>query len=199
MPLRIVEPIADIRRALVDELSLRARATAFRTERLRAARPAALGLAAPHPVFHLGLDEVGRPGCLERVAMTGWRYFVTEGDAVVAAAEALASSPHGPLLGTQTNEGPFVAGSVAALSRAESLPQVDAGHYALGLLRVPALYVVALWLRDEQPPGAHDLFVPVEPAPAPLQVGVAITAEAFEQALVEVKAAKAEGGDERTN
>jgi hypothetical protein len=55
---------------------------------------------------------------------------------------------------------------------------------------VPALYVLALWLRDEEDGGGGDLFVPLAPSPLPLQAGERMPAAAFEAALQQLKRAR---------
>ena len=187
MPLRLIQPAASVAEVVRLQLAGMAQQQQFRTRELAAARPAALGLAAPHPVFNLGLDEIGKPGALDRAAMAAWRYLVTSGSNVIAAAESSASHAKGRAVFSGTNEGVFVRASAEAIADAQTWPEIRAGHYALGLMHVPALYVVALWLRDEDGRDGGDRFVPLTPAPAPLVGGKRIGSAGFEQALVEVK------------
>lgn len=149
-----------------------------------------LGLAAPHPMFNLALEAIDRENWIDQVQMTGWRYFVTSNEGVVATAEARSLSRNGPVEGTLTNEGPFVVGSEQALALAEKLPEVAAGQYVLGLLRVPSLYLIALWLRSEVRPEALDRFVPVAPAPEPYQVNSVMEPRAFIDILRSLKRAR---------
>ena len=187
MPLRLIQPAASVAEVVRVQLAGMAQQQQFRTRGLAAARPTTLGLAAPHPVFNLGLDEIGKPGALDRAAMTAWRYLVTSGSDVIAAAEASARHAKGRAVFSGTNEGAFVKASAEAIADAEEWPEIRAGRYALGLLRVPALYVVALWLRDEDGKDGGDRFVPLAPAPAPLAGGKRICRTEFEQALDEIK------------
>jgi hypothetical protein len=187
MPLRLIQPAASVAEVVRSQLAGMAQQQQFRTRALASARPSGLGLAAPHPVFNLGLDEIGKPGALDRAAMTGWRYLVTSGAAVIAAAEASAHSAKGRAVFAGTNEGAFVQASAEAIADAEQWPEIRAGRYALGLIRVPALYVVALWLRDEDGKDGGDRFVPLAPAPSPLASGKRIGGAEFERALIEIK------------
>jgi hypothetical protein len=157
---------------------------------LGGAADGSLGVAAPHPVFNLGLDALESPDWTSRAEMTGWRYFVTSEAGVVAAAEASSDSAGGPIKGTMTNAGPFVVGTEKALASVESDPKVAKGSFALGLLRVPALYVVALWLRGEGKSAGTDWFVPVAPAPEPFLADVLTNPKDFIQALVKLKSLK---------
>ena len=195
MPINLIKPDATVTDMFRARLSGMASSRGFRTRALAAAPAESLNLAVPHPVFNLGLETIGRPGYLERAAMTGWRYLVTSGSTVIAGTEAQASHPRGEAVFTHTNEGAFVQSFSAEVERAEAWPEVKAGEYALGLLRVPALYVMALWLRDAQGRGDRDLFVPLAPAPAPLKAGVRLRADAFATALVELKGRKGSAGD----
>jgi hypothetical protein len=148
MALRLVQPSAQVAKLVQDRLMGYVAEQGFRTRALAAAKPATLGLAAPHPVFQLGLDQAGKPGAIQKAAMAGWRYLVTSGTQVVAAAHATAKSRDGRASFSHLNEGPFVASTERALAKAETWPEVKGGRYALGLLSVPALYVNALWLRE---------------------------------------------------
>jgi hypothetical protein len=187
MALRLVQPGAQVAQLVQDRLVGYVADQGFRTRELAAAKPATLGLAAPHPVFQLGLDQAGQPGAIQQAAMTGWRYLVTSGRKVIAAAHASASSRGGRATFSHLNEGPFVASTESALAKAEAWPEVRDGRYALGLLSVPALYVEALWLRDEDGRDGGDRFVPLSPAPAPLVAEQRYTLVEFEQALADLK------------
>jgi hypothetical protein len=192
MALRLVQPGADVARLVQDKLADYAVQRGFRTRALAAAKPASLALAAPHPVFQLALDDVGKQGALDRAAMTGWRYLVTSGKNVIAAAHASATSRSARAAFSHVNEGPFVTSAQTALAQAEQWPDIRDGRYALGLMSVPALYVEALWLRDEDGKDGGDRFVPLAPAPAPLVANQRYTAAAFAKALVELKAQRGE-------
>jgi hypothetical protein len=51
------------------------------------------------------------------------------------------------------NAGPFVEGFVRAVPAAEHSSEADADDYEVRELRIPALYVVALWLRGRRETG----------------------------------------------
>jgi hypothetical protein len=187
MPLRTLQPDPSVTDRIAVEVLGMAPPSGAQALALGGSEDRALGVAAPHPVFNLGLDALGSPDWTQRVEMTGWRYFVTSHGDVIAAAEASTASANGPVQGTMTNEGPFVAGTEKALAQVESLPTVAKGTFALGLLRVPALYVVALWLRGEGQSAGTDWLVPVAPAPHPLRVDVLTRPKDFMDALVVLK------------
>lgn len=191
MALRTLEPNASVTQRIATEVRGMARRPGVKSLAIGGAADGSLGVAAPHPVFNLGLDSLESPDWMNLVKMTGWRYFVTSDVGVVAAAEAVTASDGGHVEGTMTNEGPFVIGTETALVLAEADPTVAKGSFALGLLRIPALYVVALWLRGEKKSEGTDWFVPVAPAPEPLVAGVLTRPGDFIKALIRLKALKA--------
>lgn len=190
MALRTLQPNASVTERIATEVRGMVRGSAAESLALGGSADSCLGVAAPHPVFNLGLDSLDSPDWMNRVEMTGWRYFVTSDGGVVAAAEASSESAEGPVKGTMTNIGPFVIGSEKALALVEADPKVARGSFALGLLRVPALYVVALWLRGEGRSAGTDWFVPVAPTPKPILADVLTRPSDFIQALVKLKRLK---------
>ena len=161
-----------------------------------------LGLSAPHPVFNLGLDAIDKPEWLRLATMTGWRYFVTSEAGPVATAEAGSRSRGGDVTGTLTNQGPFVLGSEQALAVSERAMEQVKGDYVLAMLRVPALYLVCLWLRSEKAVDRLDRFVPVDPAPSPFVANKVLQPSDFIARLRELKAshdASAGGADSASN
>jgi hypothetical protein len=60
-----------------------------------------------------------------------------------------------------------VAGEEQAQGVAERLPEIQQGQYELRALRVPALYLMSLWLKDLQ--GNEDRFLVLPPVFPPLQ------------------------------
>jgi hypothetical protein len=190
MALRILQPHAAVTERIATEVRGMARRSAAESLALGGAADSSLGVAAPHPVFNLSLDSLESPDWMNRVEMTGWRYFVTSEAGVIAVAEASSESAGGTVKGTMTNAGPFVVGTEKALASVEADPQVTKGSFALGLLRVPALYVVALWLRGEGKSSGTDWIVPVAPAPEPLRAGVMMRPNDFIKALGELKRSK---------
>jgi hypothetical protein len=188
MPLSTIKPSAAVANVISGQLTRMATLGRFRTERLRGAAPADLSLAAPHPMYNLGLADVKGRDPLAKARLTAWRYLVLDGEEVVATAEAVQSSPRAKPVFSHTNEGPFVTSAAAAIVAAEQSPGVKAGRYKLTVLRVPALYVMALWLQDSNKKAPEDILIPLDPAPAGLKAGAEMTAEAFGEALAELKA-----------
>jgi hypothetical protein len=152
------------------------------TGRLPRRRAATVSLSAPHRTFSAGLEALAAGGALSEVAEpTGWRALLEEDARVVAAAELTAGPPGAAPAAAAINRGPFVRSTVEALRTAERDDRVAVELFELRLLRVPSLAVVAVWLHAPGP--AADLFIPLEPAPAPLQAGASYDAERFGKEL----------------
>ncbi len=165
MTLRVPEAPAKTVDAIQRHLSDLAGRAEFQHRGLSGARLGDLALAAPHDVYTLGLDAVARGAGLDEAQVVGRRFLVMDDDRPVAAAEVADDDGSG----FQANEGRFVAATAAAIRRAEEDPELAEGRYELRLLRIPALYLMALWLSDDD--GGADRVVPLAPAPKPLRPG----------------------------
>ncbi len=117
----------------------------------------ALSHSEPHPVYYVSLDALADGKLLAAATQASWRYLLVQDDAAVAEAE-LSVGRRGakgadakPLAFLGLTHGPFTAATIESLGAAERLPQVAAADYELRLLKVPAVYLAALWLH-----GAND-------------------------------------------
>jgi hypothetical protein len=152
-------------------------------------RGAALSLSSPHPTFAVGLERlVARERLVEAAELIGWRALLEENREVVAAVELPGKEPGKS--GALINRGPFVASTLAALGTAERQKRVVSERVELRLLRVNALYVVALWLYGVE--AGEDLFIPLSPAPSPLRAGAPYESTPFEEELFEMARGVAE-------
>jgi hypothetical protein len=153
------------------------------TGRFPRQRGGALSLSSPHPIFTVALERLAASDRLVDAAeLVGWRALLEENEQVVAAIELPGAEPgKGRAL---VNRGAFVESTVAALSTAERHERVASERVELRLLRVNALYVVALWLHAAE--AAGDLFVPLAPAPPPLRAGTTYESTPFEAELSEM-------------
>lgn len=178
MPLRLSEPPSQVVDAVRETLLGWARRHEFRTPALRGAKADNLGLTLPHPVYALTLQDLadGRgPGAAEHVA---WRFLLQDGERVVAAVEVPAGGG-----GPTVNEGPYVRATESALAMLEQLPEVDGTEYELRLLKVVALYLVAVWLHEGD--GSADLMVPIGDVPPWVESGRSYRAEELTGRLAE--------------
>jgi hypothetical protein len=72
-------------------------------------------------------------------------------------------------LSQRPSRSPYVQSTASALEEIGKAPEIQSGRYELHLLRVPALCVIVLWLR--QLDGENNLFVPLAPTPDFLEAG----------------------------
>jgi hypothetical protein len=117
----------------------------------------------------MGLDDLVAGRGLAAARPTGWLYLVQEGDKVLASAEAVRTGTGDDHVFSAFNEGRFVASTADAIRTARGLPEVRQDGFELRLLRVPGLYVTALWLHKAQ--GTGDLLIPLAPSPVDARAG----------------------------
>jgi hypothetical protein len=147
-------------RTLEQGLGELAQRRGFEDRRLAGAAPSALAVAAPHDVYALGLEDLASGRGLEAAEWVSRRCLILDGDHPIAAAEL--PDPDGAN-GFTTTEGRFAEATATAIQGAEDAP----GEYELRLLRISALYLMALWLSNRE--GGEDVLVPLDPAPTDLQ------------------------------
>jgi hypothetical protein len=153
-------------RTIQDRLDGLASRPEYADRLLARADRARLAVALPHDVYAMGLDAIADGRGLDAARRVGRRCLVMEGDRPVAAAELSDPDGEGDLT---TTEGPFTDATARTVREVEAWPQVADGEYDLRLLRVPALYLMALWLKDRD--GSQDLLIPLDPAPSGLEAG----------------------------
>ncbi|WP_055591009.1 hypothetical protein [Peterkaempfera griseoplana] len=104
-----------------------------------------------------------RPGvALANAPRTGWRFLISCGDEVVAAAETQETADGHAF--SHFAEGPYLVATLRALQQARRAAAGAAGPHEPRLLSVPSLYTAALWLHALRP-GGTDLLIPLAPAP----------------------------------
>lgn len=125
------------------------------------------GLAAPHRVFNLGLDQLVAGTAIASAArFTGWRSLLIDSKGRAIASAELAQTRTG-LKFASVSRGGHAAGSTESEAAAEQWSRRTKGDHELALLRVPGAYCVALWLRSAA--GTGDAFVPIAPCPSGLE------------------------------
>lgn len=133
-------------------------------------------VAAPHPVYFLGLEDVANGKGLAQAKLVSWRYILLNSDRSLAAAEV---SLGANLEFSHVNQGPYVGATVEAVGLAEGLNEVISDDYELRLLKIPGLYIIALWLHAEQP----DIIIPLLPAPSELTPNTPYSEATFMSAI----------------
>ncbi|MDP9865779.1 MULTISPECIES: hypothetical protein [Streptosporangium] len=160
MPLHLPTPPANVPETVRAKLHALADDSRFSTPALRLAQRDQLEVSTPHQVFTIGLDDITSGAGLAAAQPVGWRYLVTAGGEVLASAET-AQAPDGTPQPPQFNEGRFAAATATAVHAARALPILEKAAFELRLLRIPGLYLMALWLHSP----ATDLLVPLAPSP----------------------------------
>jgi hypothetical protein len=133
----------------------------------------------PLPVYILPLDELAAGNVPQTDHPVAWEYLLVTGGQAVRTAEV---HPHPQTTFTLAAISTYLAAGLAqAIDVAENDPGIAAGRYEMRLVRVPALYVTALWLKDLD--GAADYYVPVPPTPDGFVPHTAVPASDFFQLL----------------
>jgi hypothetical protein len=147
-------------------------------------------VTVPQQLFVMGLDEVTQGASLDAARQTGWRYLLTKppamgGTAVAAAEVHQVGNEH---RFAQLQQGYLSEETRKAINIARSLPQVAGGNYELRALRIPALMVDAVWLKDQT--GDNDLVLPIRSNVPALTDGQAYPEKEFLDRLQDAAAKK---------
>lgn len=118
-----------------------------------------LDFGSCHPAYFLDLAATENPRPLASVKRVGWRFLVTDSGRTIAAVELLESN--GGLEFQQIERGPFVAATDRALAAAQDSPIIADGVFEPRLLRVPALYLMIVWLKNLR--ASQDRFIFLDP------------------------------------
>ena len=131
----------------------------------------ALSYSEPHPVFSVPLDALAGGKLLDGATHASWRYLLVQDERAIAEVELSAGRRGAKGAGAKSPEflglthGPFTEATIEALAAAEQLPQVAAADYELRLLKVPAVYLLALWLHGAK----DDILIPMGDPPGGLK------------------------------
>jgi len=111
------------------------------------------------PVYMSGLHLALEKNLLGGAVLTQWQYFILRNNDAVATGDI---SVVDAVPGFESlHQGSFVVGMIDAIRVAETLPEVAKSDYELRILRIPPLYVVAVWLC-----GKDSLLIPAAPTPS---------------------------------
>jgi len=115
----------------------------------------------PHRVYMMDSQAMAAGSGLDKAHLVAWRFLVTTGSGGHAAVELpCRADDTGHQFGT-ADLGPLVQGTLDALQAAERQMTAAGPDYEVALLRIPALYVQALWLRSVD---GQDRLIPLAPA-----------------------------------
>jgi hypothetical protein len=181
MPIRVDTPpkesLEEVRRGLPGVAALGREGPRFlREAALQEHKP-----ILPHKVFTIGLEDLAQGRGLENARLVGWRYLIERGSRVRAAVEVACDSSGGSHEFAGVNEGPFNQATQQALDSAQGSQTTESSTYEFNVLRIPAIHVLTLWLRDEV--DGKDLLIPINPAPPWLISGKTYGKEELETVL----------------
>jgi len=129
-------------------------------------------VSMPVRVFNVGADAIAAGKGLAAAQPTGWLVTLSADGEVRGTIELIPAKParKGEAPSEAVRFGGFSTGPLhRALAAAIEAATKAAGRskVQLAVLRVPALYLMALWLRDDK----GDRLVPIPPSPPPLKAG----------------------------
>jgi len=161
MPLHMPDPpsgVADSVRSTVKQFAGNSHHS---LKKLRGASADHVDVSTPQQVFTMGVDDISAGAGLDRARPVGWRHLVTAHGKAIASAETTVAHDGKTHVPSHVDEGPFVDATADAVAAAQALPNVAGTDFEMRVLRIPALYFMALWLHST----AADLLVPMAPSP----------------------------------
>jgi hypothetical protein len=188
MPLQVSKPAVAAEKAVSSMLGRILAAETDYVPALRSAASSSLAISTPHRIAVLAIDRISAGMSLRSaVHEKGWRFFVHRGDKIVATINSAASGKgrHGF---SNITAGPFVSGTVRAIRRAERLESIKKGRFEPMLLQIPAIHVVALWLRNLD--NDADLIMPIPPTPRGMRSYRMVPADQFVAKIANLAAQK---------
>jgi hypothetical protein len=115
----------------------------------------------PLPVYSFPLDDLAAGKDPRSNNPVAWKYLLVTGSQPIRTADVVPASSGGYKFAS------ISAAQASAMSQAilaaEKSPVASKGHYEMRLVEVPALYVTALWLKNQK--GKADYFIVIPPAP----------------------------------
>ena len=146
---------------------------------MKSAKAEDLSLAEPHQIYVVDLDAIAAGKLLSAATLVGWRYLIVQGNDAVSEAEHSEPEAEGAAEFLGLYKSRFANETLNAIHAVEGSPKLAKQDYELRYLKVPALYLAAIWLARE----GKDLIVPLDPAPDGLKANVPISEEAVLKAL----------------
>ena len=116
----------------------------------------------PHQVFLMSAGDVLASGALDNSRPAAWRYILQQPADLkggVARVTAEVTETQGGYRFANLQHGWITEATRNAVQYARSLPQVANGSFDLRMLRIPALLLDALWLKNRDQ--GEDLVVPI--------------------------------------
>ena len=120
------------------------------------------------PVYVLGLDAIVAGRDLSAAKLAMWTHFfpsARDGDDQLMAADVNADTSRFASL----KEGPQVRAFYRQVQALQQAPDIGLRSFELAQLRIPALHVKAVWLKDKG--GTSDVVIPIAPTDPALTAG----------------------------
>jgi hypothetical protein len=128
-----------------------------------------LTMTAPHQIYALSYQAAQ----LSEATPVGWRFLVSAGGPVIAAAEVAARNDGQAV---SVHFGPLAAATDALIRSADQRDDLPPGHFELRLLKVSSLHLVTAWLVADRDDSA---IVPLRPTPRFVSPDVPLTEAQF--------------------
>lgn len=135
----------------------------------------------PHKVYNVGLQDLVKGKLVANAYPVSWRYLIRQGNRETAAAEVNYDEAKGGGEFSEFNPGSLADATLREIQKVEHNPDFENKSYELRLLRIPALYVTALWLKDTE--GSQDLLIPIPPTHPALKAGQTYSPSRMVEAL----------------
>ena len=154
-----------------------------------------LNASLPHKVYSLDPMEILAGHSLEKAKHVGWRIFHPRDKSAAIEAHCDEKGRNHTFAGI--NRGPFVQGTHQALDIASAHAALDEHSFELSMLRIPALYVMALWLKHKN--SEEDIIISIPPTHHVIEPGRVYTSHEFWQRLYEAAKQRYDNHDAPTN
>lgn len=197
MPLHAAQPPETAELIAATNFTRLARSPATELTQLGDADVSAMALAMPHPIYTMSLADLLQRRSIDDVGdndITGWRYLVQNQERTVASVELAVDPETAQLRFSQIQSEAVAESTEATIGAAQESDVVRGGSFEIRLLRVPALYTVALWLGNPDGQPGNDLMVPLAPAPSGLEANRVYPASEFLEILYQKAQEHGENG-----
>lgn len=144
-----------------------------------------------HKVYTINSEDIESGAGLDAAKHVGWRIFHSGDSGAVIESYCNENDEEHEFGGV--NQGPFVAGTRDVISLAEELISEHKDEYEVAMVRIPWLYVMALWLKSDD--AEKDMVIPFGPLNVNLEGNKAYSRAEFVAQLQAAAKKKAEFKD----
>ena len=137
----------------------------------------------PHKVFIVDVLDLAKGKGLSNATQVGWRYIIKDANGHAQVVEIGMDEALDAHALNHINMGSHVNNFITTCKQLEAHPDVKEKHYEVNVLRIPSIYVMAIWLMGED--HDHEFFVPLAPVHQNFEAGKTYSADDFETLLKE--------------